>query len=57
MITNRLAGMKFIGVDRATEMAEAADDENILRMENLDTDLHHLMISLMKHVKQYQVKG
>jgi N-succinyldiaminopimelate aminotransferase len=39
MITNRLAGMKIIGVDRATEMAEAADDENILRMENLDTDL------------------
>jgi N-succinyldiaminopimelate aminotransferase len=39
MITNRLAGMKGIGVDKATEMAEAADDENILRMENLDTDL------------------
>jgi N-succinyldiaminopimelate aminotransferase len=39
MITNRLAGMKIVGVDRATQMAEAADDENILRMENLDTDL------------------
>jgi aspartate/methionine/tyrosine aminotransferase len=39
MITNRLAGMKGIGVDRASEMAIEADDENILRMENLDTDL------------------
>ncbi len=39
MITNRLAGMKGIGVDRSTAMADAADDENILRMENLDTDL------------------
>jgi N-succinyldiaminopimelate aminotransferase len=39
MITNRLANMKDIGVDRASELAEAADDENILRMENLDTDL------------------
>lgn len=39
MITNRLSGMRGIGVDRSTEMADAADDVNILRMENLDTDL------------------
>jgi N-succinyldiaminopimelate aminotransferase len=39
MITNRLAAMRGIGVDKSTEIAEAADDENILRMENLDTDL------------------
>jgi len=31
--------MRGIGVDRASEIAEEADDENILRMENLDTDL------------------
>ena len=39
MSVSRLAGMAGIGVDRMGNLADAAGDPEILRLENLDTDL------------------
>lgn len=39
MTVSRLAGMAPIGVDRMGSLADAAGDGEILRLENLDTDL------------------
>jgi len=39
MTVSRLQGMAGIGVDRMGGLADAARDPNILRLENLDTDL------------------
>jgi N-succinyldiaminopimelate aminotransferase len=39
MSVSRLAGMAGIGVDRMGHLADASGDPEILRLENLDTDL------------------
>ncbi len=39
MSVSRLAGMAGIGVDRMGNLADASGDPEILRLENLDTDL------------------
>jgi len=39
MSVSRLSGMSGIGVDRMGNLADSSQDESILRLENLDTDL------------------
>ena len=39
MTVSRLAGMAGIGVDRMGNLADQLRDPEVLRLENLDTDL------------------